>query len=119
MKFDESKCEYGIMDIQGPLTKSDLRKIRSEIINAICVKIAGQTKTEYGDKLTVDHYTRYLHGLTLLEVPKDSNLLPEIGENIEYSIAYNLWMLDDGSEENWNIVDKNAWHIAEAFKTRK
>lgn len=104
---DENKAGLGIMDIYNPLTKLQLRQIRIELMYAIIQRLENE------DTLSIEDYARYFHGLSILKVPKDTNEVPAIGENIQYNIAYELWKLDDGSEKNWNHIESVVWYASE------
>lgn len=100
---DEDKAGLGIMDIYEPLTKVQLRQIRMEIIDAIFQRIVIRP-------LNIEQYVRYFHGLSILNVQKDTDEVPAIGENDQYNMAYELWKLDDGSKEKWNHIESIAWY---------
>ena len=104
---DEDKAGFGIMDIYEPLTKKQLRQIRNELIDAIFQRMEIRN-------LDIKQYVRYFHGLAILNVSKDTDKVPAIDNaNTQYKIAYELWRLDDGSEENWKYIESVAWYIAE------
>ena len=95
------------MDIYEPLTKKQLRQIRIELIDAIFQWM------EIRD-LNIKQYVRYFHGLAILDVAKEDAEVPAIDNaNTQYKIAYELWRLDDGSEEKWKYIESVAWYIAE------
>ena len=107
---DEDKAEFGIMDIYEPLTKKKLRQIRNELIDAIFQRM------EIRD-LNIKQYVRYFHGLAILDVTKENAEVPAIDNaNTQYKIAYELWRLDDGSEENWKHIESIAWYVTEKLK---
>ncbi len=98
---DEEQAGLGIMDIYVRLSKSELKRIREEVISEICFRLHNDCYKCF----TVEHYSNYLHGLAILEVPKDTKEIPGLGENTRrYNLAYQLWKLDDGSEEKWNTI---------------
>ena len=72
--------------------------------------------TEYDEELKSDHYSRYFHALTLLKVPKNTELVPKIGTNLAYNAAYTIWMLDDGSDKAWDAICDSMWYMSEATK---
>ncbi len=107
---DEDKAGFGIMDIYEPLTKKQLRQIRNELIDAIFQRM------EIRD-LNIKQYVRYFHGLAILDVAKKNAEVPAIDNaNTQYKIAYELWRLDDGSEENWKHIESIAWEVTEKLK---
>ncbi len=107
---DEDKAGFGIMDIYEPVTKNQLRQIRNELIDAIFQRM------EIRD-LNTKQYVRYFHGLAILDVAKENAEVPAIDNaNTQYKIAYELWKLDDGSEENWKHIESIAWCVTEKLK---
>ena len=107
---DEDKAGFGIMDIYEPLTKKQLRQIRNEVVKAILQNIEIQ-------QLDIEQYVRYFHGLAILGVDKENAEVPAIDNaNERYKIAYELWQLDDGSEENWKHIESIAWCVTEKLK---
>ena len=108
---DEKKGAYGIMDIFPPLKKEEMRQVREEIMHEVCERMQAEIYN-----YEIYNYVRFLHCLALLKVPKDFTLVPAIGKNIKYNIAYKLWTLDDGSDERWQIIDSIARDMSEALK---
>ncbi len=106
----------GCYETWGPewRSKSELREIREALISAIAKKINDQNRVPYKDKMDADHYARYLHALAILKV--DKNYFNKTKHDYMRNAFLELWKLDDGSEENWKIIDSAAWHIAEAVK---
>lgn len=113
--LDENKGLYGILDLYQ-VPKSEIYKLRETLIKLIANRISNQTQTEYGDEIITDHYARYFHALSILKVPKNTELVPAITQNLKYNIAYSLWVLDDGSDEVWRAIDAATWYTTEALK---
>ena len=68
-------------------------------------------------QLDIEQYVRYFHGLAILGVDKENAEVPAIDNaNDRYKIAYELWQLDDGSEENWKHIESIAWYVTEKLK---
>ncbi len=105
---DSSTCD-GIMNIAPPITKANVKRIRTEMVEAICKALSE-------DGLEVDNYMRLFHALTLLGEPKDTKCVSATRNNMKYNMAYYLWCLDDGTEETWRCVDSVAWFAAELSK---
>ena len=104
---DEDKAGLGIMDIYEPLTKKQLRQIRNEVIEAIFQRMEIRNSD-------IKQYVRYFHGLAILNVSKGTDKVPAIDNaKTQYKIAYELWRLDDGSEEKWKYIESVAWYMAE------
>ena len=62
--------------------------------------------------IKVDNYL-----LFLIDVAKENAEVPAIDNaNTQYKIAYELWRLDDGSEENWKHIESIAWYVTEKLK---
>lgn len=113
--LDENKGFYGICGLYQ-VPKSEIYQLRDELIKSIADAITNQKETSFGTELTTDHYARYFHALAILNVPKNTELVPAIGKNLKYNIAYSLWVLDDGSDQVWNAIDNTMWYTAEALK---
>ena len=110
---DEKLGLYGIMRMHK-LKKEQVEKIREETVEAIIKEL-------YRDDLEVDNYARLFHGLTLLQVPKDNKKIsnPEIKKCTQkYTIAYNIWLFDDGEAENSKSLLLLAWQISEKMKEK-
>lgn len=110
--FDNGGC----YETWGPSwrSKHELRQIREELISAITGVINSQNRVPYQDKMDADHYARYFHALSILKVEKD--YLGKTKHDYMRNAFISLWKFDDGSDENWNIIDDAAWYIAEAVK---
>lgn len=95
-------------------SKEDVRQIRADLIDAISKKINEENKKAYRYKMDADHYARYLHALAILKVEKDHFNYTK--HDYIRNAFLDLWKLDDGSEENWKIINSASWYIAEAIK---
>lgn len=96
-------------------TAEKVEKICTEVVEAI------KWKLEYWERSgikEVDHYWRYLHGLTILGI--DKSLISKSATNVKQQVAYELWQLDDGGGYyTENILNKVAWCFAEVAKNRE
>lgn len=110
---DEKKGAYGFLGCYPPLSKRQLRQIREELIEAVCQRIELQKKLESGESIQVENYVRYLHVLTILGINEIARLPKVQADNLKYKIACNLWLLDDGSEKNWQTVQSVASCVTE------
>ena len=85
--------------------KSSMRKLRDMAAEAIIESIRGgiaDPGTAFQEPMRSDHYFRLLSALTWLGIPKTDTRIPkdEFGSSNEmYRVAYNLWLLDDGSND--------------------
>lgn len=97
--------------------KDEARRARQELIEGIVDTILHQSTTKHGDKMLPDNYARLFHALAILKLDKDSSLLlyPSDGDSV-YSLVYNLWQLDNGSNSDGNAIITICWHLAEAMK---
>ena len=80
--------------------------------------ILNQTTTEYGEEMMTDNYSRLFHGLAILKLEKDTELLPGTTDNYMYNAAYMLWRLDDGSEMAGDAIESTMWFMSEEIKGR-
>lgn len=98
-------------------TKREAHQARQELIEGIVDTILHQSTTKHGDKMLPDNYARLFHALAILKLDKDSSLLlyPSDGDSV-YSLVYNLWQLDNGSNSDGNAIITICWHLAEAMK---
>ena len=94
--------------------KEQLRVIREELVAAIIAVINAENRKPYEEKMEADHYARYFHALALLKV--DKSVLHMTKHDYIRNAFLKLWELDDGSDENWKIIDGVAWYISEAVK---
>lgn len=110
-----------IFDI-GPL-KDQARELRDVLIKEFVNAILNLTSTSesYKKELLPDDYFRLFHVLTLLNVPKNTEMLPRerTPDNYSYSCAYWLWQADDGTEEMFKNLNTAAWFAAEQIKKTK
>ncbi len=93
-----------------------MRSLREEVIERIINEIS---KPNTEKCMYADNYSRLFHALTILNVAKCDQRVPTIGKNCMYNIAYDLWALDDGKENNWETISNVAWYAAEAVKANK
>lgn len=98
-------------------SKSELRKIRQELVDEILAIIKAQNRLPYADKMPADHYARYLHALAILKIDKD--VLHHTKNDFILNAFWDLWKLDDGSEEIWKTIDSASWFISETIKGLK
>jgi len=98
----------------GWRSKAELRAIRSNIIDEIINIIDSQISLPYKDRMLADNYARYLHALAILKV--DKKLLDTNSDDYMRNAFLDLWQFDDGSDENWSILDSASWYISEAVK---
>lgn len=96
-------------------TKTEARQARQQLIEEIVYAILHQTETKYGEKMLPDNYARLFHGLAILNLEKDSPLLPSCG-NFIYNFVYELWKLDNGSYKTGEEMISTCWYLAEAIK---
>lgn len=111
---DEMKGACGILG-EYRISKKEMRDLRAEAIRAITSKISLMER-ENDKKNQIDNFSRLFHALTLLQVEKNTSLVPAISENLLYDTAYSLWEIDDGSEKIWKAIDNASWYAAEAIK---
>lgn len=109
--LDEEKGYYGILGLSN-LTKKDMRKVRTELIERIIQEINEHSE----ERLFSDNYSRLFHALAIFKVAKCDPRIPAIGKNYMYNIAYNLWALDDGKSSTYDFISNVAWYAAEAIK---
>lgn len=110
--LDEDKAGYGILGLNN-LNKAEMKSLREEVIERIINEISKPN----GEKcMYADNYSRLFHALTILKVAKCNQRVPAISKNCMYNIAYDLWALDDGKENNWETISNVAWYAAEAVK---
>ena len=107
--WQEERISYGIMGLDVPLTKRQLRDMHTEMIDAICTALKAEN-------LEVDNYARLFHALAILGLPKCSLDVPATRNNMKYNMAYYLWGLDDGTPEAWECIDNASWYAAESSK---
>lgn len=112
--LDEEKGYYGILGL-NTLTKSDMKKVHSEVVERIIQEINEPNEGE----MYSDNYSRLFHALAILKVPKCDPRVPAIGKNYMYNIAYDLWALDDGKSSTYEFISNVAWYSAEAIKGNK
>lgn len=108
---DEEKGYYGILGLKN-LTKSDMKKVRNEVIERIIQEINEPSESE----MYSDNYVRLFHALAIFEVAKCDPRVPAIGTNYMYNIAYDLWALDDGRSRTYESISNVAWYATEAIK---
>ena len=114
--IDENKAgRCGILGFHK-LNKAEMRALREEVIERI-INESNEPNTE--KCMYADNYSRLFHALTILKVAKCDQRVPAIGKNCMYNIAYDLWALDDGKENNWETISNVAWYAAEAVKANK
>lgn len=107
------KGEFGIS-----ITKQEVKELRKELIAEIIDVILNQKTTEYGEEMMTDNYSRLFHGLAILKLEKDTELLPGTTDNYMYNAAYMLWRLDDGSEMAGDAIESTMWFMSEEIKGR-
>ena len=116
------ETEYTTVFEIGP-SKDEARNMRNTLIQEFVNAILNLTTTSssYEKELLPDDYFRLFHALTLLGVPKDTEMLSAEREpdNYPYSCAYWLWQADDGTEEMFENLITAAWFAAEEMKRRK
>lgn len=110
--IDEDKAGYGILGLHN-LNKAEIGFLREEVIQRIINEIS---KPNSEKCMYADNYSRLFHALTILNVAKCDQRVPAIGKNCMYNIAYDLWALDDGNENNWEAIRNVAWYAAETVK---
>lgn len=99
---DEKKGAYGILG-EYRISMKEMRDLRAEAIMAITSKISLMER-ENNKKNQIDNFSRLFHALTLLQVEKNTSLVPAVSENLLYNTAYSLWAIDDGSEKIWKLL---------------
>ena len=90
---DEEQAGLGIIDIYVPLSKSELKRIREEVISEICFRLHNDCYKCF----TVEHYSNYLHGLAILEVPKDTRKTPKKYLDWERILEDIIWHISCGN----------------------
>lgn len=113
----EEYC-YVARDFKIGLTKNDARALREEFINEIVRVILEVKKTDRDEEMLHDHYARLFHALSILKVPKNTELLPGTTKNLIYNSMYMLWFFDDGSKETFHTIENIAWYMSEEAKKR-
>ena len=111
----EDKAGYGILGLHN-LNKAEMSFLREEVIQRIINEIS---KPNSEKCMYADNYSRLFHALTILKVAKCDQRVPAISKNCIYNIAYDLWALEDGEENNWETISNVAWYVAEAVKANK
>lgn len=106
------KKDY-LMGVYYP-TAEEVEKIWREVVNSIKWEIKFWEKNE---RKEVDHYWRYLHGLTILGI-KDKSCISKSTTDVKQQIAYELWQLDDGEYSTESILFRVSWCFAEVCKNR-
>ncbi len=116
--IEKEEYYYVVRDFHINFTKDAARKLREEFISEITKVILKLDKTDYNEEMLPDHYGRLFHALSILKVPKDTELLPGTTQNLMYNAMYILWGVDDGSKEAYDIIGRAAWCMAEEIKKR-
>lgn len=116
--IEKEEYYYVARDFKIGLTKNDARALREEFINEIVRVILEVNKTDRDEEMLHDHYARLFHALSILKVPKNTELLPGTTKNLVYDSMYMLWLLDDGSKEMFHNIESIAWYMAEEAKKR-
>ena len=99
------------------LTKDDARRAREEIIvDIISTMVSG--KTPKGHELRLRHYERLFHALAVLDLEKETNLLPGTTKNMIFNAMYMVWRLDDGSEKSRNLISKATLYMSRELHKR-
>ena len=110
--YEGKKTNEYLMGVYYP-TAEQVEKIWEEVVHSI----KGQIKLCEKRIKEVDHYWRYLHGLTVLGI-KDKSCISNSSRNVKLQIAYELWQLDDGEYFTEDILDRVSWCFAEICKNR-
>lgn len=106
------KTDY-LMGVYYPTAKKQ-RKSGEKQLTQLNWKLKFWEKNE---RKEVDHYWRYLHGLTILGI-KDKSCISKSTTDVKQQIAYELWQLDDGEYSTESILFRVSWCFAEVCKNR-
>jgi len=125
--WQESKSKFHLLeffDCYDYPKKADLVTLRNTIAEELIERITDGTMyrgTPRQRQMYSDNYFRLLHALTLLRIAKTDPRIPKPknnGENYQYYVAYNLWILDNGSNDS-GMLDTTAWYASEASKQKQ
>lgn len=92
-------------------SKKEAREAREELISEIVDRIVNYNTTNFHLEMMPDNYSRLFHALAVLQLEKNTEILPAETANNKYNAAYMLWKLDDGSEDVGKLIMDASWYM--------